>query len=73
MSTPDTFSGAGTRFVYGTLTEDFIKALPDKPMQPADWFGDSTAAKRIRALSGAYGPISGAALTEAMKEKYRHE
>lgn len=57
-------------FKYGTLTQDFLDALPGKPMTPAEWFGDSKAAKRCRQLSGAYGSIAGGALVEACRIKY---
>ncbi len=57
-------------YEYGTLTEDFLKALPDVPMTPGEWFGDSKPAKRCRQLSAAYGPIAVGALKEAIRIKY---
>lgn len=58
-------------YLYGELTEELIKALPDEPMTFAEaLMGDSPAAKRIRRLCMAYGTISEGALREAELIKY---
>ena len=57
-------------YEYGELTEEYLKALPEKPMSAGEWFGDSKAAKRCRQLSACYGSISGGALQEAIRIKY---
>ena len=62
---------SGRRYEYGTLTEDFLKALPKKPMSLGESLcGDSKAAQRIRQLGAAYGPVANGALREAMRIKY---
>jgi len=64
--------GSATRYEYGTLTEDFLKALPPKPMSLGESLcGDSKAARRIRQLGAAYGPVAIGALREAMRIKYQ--
>jgi len=65
-------NGSATRYEYGTLTEDFLKALPAKPMSLGEFLcGDSKPARRCRQLGAAYGSISGGAMAEAMKIKYQ--
>jgi hypothetical protein len=59
------------QYEYGTLTEAFLKALPDKPMSLGESLcGDSKAAKRCRQLGAAYGSIAAGAMLEAMQIKY---
>lgn len=61
-----------SNFKFGTLTEDFLKVLPDKPMSVGEMIcGDSKPAKRCRQLGAAYGPIAGQAMIEAMGIKYK--
>ncbi len=59
-------------YEYGTLTEDFLKALPEKPMSAGEMLcGDSKPARRCRQLGVAYGTIAGPALAEAIRIKYQ--
>lgn len=59
------------KYQYGTLTEEFLKALPEVPMTLSEaLLGDSKAAKRCRQLGLAYGSIAQPAMLEAMRIKY---
>lgn len=59
------------KYKFGTLTEEFLKVLPEKPMTVGEILcGDSKPACRCRQLGAAYGTISGGAMMEAMGIKY---
>jgi len=63
-----------SKYIYGTLTEDFLQALPAKPMSLGEALcGDSKAVQRIRQLGAAYGPVANDALREAMRIKYQSQ
>ncbi len=63
-----------TEYQYGHLTEEFLKALPDKQPSVGEFLvGESECAKRCRQLGAAYGSIAQPAMLEAMQIKYPNE
>ena len=62
-----------TNYKYGTLTEELLRILPNKPPTMAELLnGNLPYMKRFHQMKGAYGQLALNAMEEAASIKYSH-